>query len=316
MTDELYPRIAVLLPAYNEEATIAEVVSDYQKINGNVEVYVFDNNSTDRTSEFARNAGAIVAHEPKQGKGNVVRRMFADVDADVYLMADADGTYDAASSERLIDELVQNNLDMVVGVRVSDEKEAYRTGHRAGNKFLNGVVKVIFSDQFTDMLSGFRVFSRRFVKSFPADASGFEIETELTIHALEMRLPIKEIPTPYMSRPEGSVSKLRTYQDGFKILYMIIKLLKREKPFAFFGWVSVLLAMLAIVLFIPVLYTFLETGLVPRLPTAILSATLMIFSLISATAGIILKDLSRTAKEAKRLTYLSIQPPGSATKKD
>ena len=265
------PTVAVLIPCHNEEVAIGKVVRDFRSALPDACIYVYDNNSKDRTAEVARDAGAIVRRETLQGKGNVMRRMFADIEADVYVLVDGDDTYDAASAPRLIGELLQNNLDMVNGLRQCEAKEAYRLGHRFGNSLLTGTVSKLFGDRFLDMLSGYRVFSRRFVKSFPALASGFEIETELTIHALELRMPTAELPTPYRARPEGSMSKLRTFRDGFRILRTIAALVKRERPLSLFGGLCALLVGAAVILGIPIVNTFLETGLVPRFPTAILA---------------------------------------------
>jgi hypothetical protein len=298
------PVIAVLIPCYNEEVTIGKVVSDFRGALPGAEIYVYDNNSQDRTVAIARTAGAIVRKETLQGKGNVMRRMFADIDADVYVLADGDDTYDAASAPNLVNELLQNNLDMVNGLRQAQGKEAYRLGHRVGNMLLTGTVRKLFGDRFLDMLSGYRVFSRRFVKSFPAIAAGFEIETELTIHALELRMPTAEIATPYKGRPEGSASKLRTFHDGFRILRTIAVLLKRERPLSLFGSACVLLATTAIILAAPLISTYFETGLVPRFPTAILATGLMLLSFLSLACGLILDTVTHGRREMKWLAYL------------
>lgn len=299
-------RIAVLVPCYNEEVTIGRVVCDFQAAIPNSVIYVYDNNSSDRTSEVARGAGAIVRMETYQGKGNVVRRMFADIDADIFVLVDGDDTYSAASVTAMIERLIAEQLDMVVGTRVTEEKTAYRAGHRFGNKLLTGLVRLIFGRSFSDVLSGYRVFSRRYVKSFPALAKGFETETELTVHALELRMPVAEIPTPYRSRPEYSSSKLNTYRDGFRILTTIIRLYKTERPLAFFSIASALLATLSILLAYPLLVTYLHTGLVPRFPTAILSMGLMLLAFLSLSCGLILDTVTRGRLELKRLVYLSI----------
>lgn len=298
-------RIALVVPCYNEELTIAKVITDFKAAAPLIHCYVFDNNSSDRTVEIARHAGAQVYTVSHQGKGNVVRRMFADVDADIYVMVDGDATYEAAAVKRLIETLIQDNLDMVVGSRVSDTVEAYRPGHRWGNRALTGFVGMIFGQTFNDMLSGYRVFSRRFVKSFPAHAQGFEIETELNVHALELRMPVKEIATAYGARPAGSSSKLNTYRDGFRILMTIFKLFKAERPmtFYFLGFLACMGS--AIVLALPILTTYLETGLVPRLPTAVLCSALMIISFLSIACGFILDTVTRGRIEAKRFAYLN-----------
>lgn len=301
-------RIAVLLPCYNEAAAIAGVVRDFARALPSARIFVFDNASSDDTAEQARQAGAHVRHVALPGKGNVVRRMFADVDADVYLMADGDYTYHAPSAPRLVNELLVRGLDMVVGTRVHQEAEAYRPGHRFGNRMLTGAVGTIFGGQFSDMLSGYRVFSRRFVKSFPAMSRGFEIETELTIHALELRMPYAEVATPYGVRPEGSASKLRTYVDGTRILATIVRLFAVERPVRFYGLVSLLLALLALGLAFPILMTYLETGLVPRFPTAILSAGIGILSGLSLTAGLILETVTIGRRENRHLHYLASSP--------
>lgn len=299
-------RIAVLIPCFNEEIAIGKVVRDLRRALPEATVYVFDNNSRDRTVEFARAAGAVVCHVRPQGKGNVVRRMFADVDADVYLLVDGDDTYDAASAPRMVSSLVDGNLDMVVGGRVTQETAAYRSGHLLGNRLFTAFVAWLFGRGFTDILSGYRVFSRRFVKSFPALARGFEIETELTVHALELRMPIEELATPYKSRPEGSSSKLRTYRDGFRILRAIVTLFQRERPLAFFGAISFVLAAVAVALSIPLLITYAETGLVPRFPTAILASGIMLLAALSAVCGLILDTVTHGRREMKRLIYLGI----------
>lgn len=255
-------RIAVLLPCYNEAVTIAKVVADFQMSLPGAAVYVYDNNSSDGTGAIARAAGAVVRAEKRQGKGNVIRRMFADIDADIYVLADGDGTYSALFAPMLIDALISDELDFVNGSRVSTLSGAYRPGHQFGNRLLSGIVRWIFGPQFSDMLSGYKVLSRRFVKSFPAMSSGFETETELAVHALELRMPCAELPTPYSERPEGSVSKLNTVRDGARIMLMIVKLIKEERPLMFFGLFGLLFFTIATVLMVPVLMTFFETGLV------------------------------------------------------
>jgi glycosyltransferase involved in cell wall biosynthesis len=302
--------IAVLIPCYNEEATVAKVVADFQKALPDAQIYVYDNNSTDQTAERALSSGAVVRQEPLQGKGNVVRRMFADIEADIYVMVDGDDTYDAPSAPEMIRRLVADQLDMVNAARTTQEKEAYRAGHRLGNKVLTGIVGMIFGDRIGDMLSGFRVFSRRFVKSFPAHAAGFETETELTIHALELRMPIAEVATPYGSRPEDSESKLSTYRDGIRILWTIMRLVKEEKPFAFFSTLAAVLAIGALGTAWPkILLPYMETGEVTRLPTAILLTGMMVLSFLSFASGLILDTVTRGRKEAKRLHYLSLRAP-------
>ncbi|MBB6249614.1 glycosyltransferase family 2 protein [Nitrospirillum iridis] len=303
------PVVAVLVPCYNEEAAIAKVVADFKAALPDATVYVYDNNSKDRTVEVARAAGAVVRSEPLQGKGNVVRRMFADIEADVYVMVDGDDTYHAASAPALVDRLVVEQLDMVNGARVTEIEAAYRPGHRFGNVLLTSLVTMVFGKRTNDMLSGYRVFSRRFVKSFPALAGGFETETELTVHALELRMPIAEVETPYKDRPPGSVSKLSTYKDGFRILWMITKLVKEERPMLFFGGAALLLALLSVILGIPIFVTFVETGLVPRLPTAVLATSLMTLAFLALTCGLILDTVTRGRREMKRLRYLEIPAP-------
>ena len=299
-------RVAVLVPCYNEAVSIAQVVRDFRGALPAAQVYVYDNNSRDDTARLAREAGAIVCHETRQGKGHVVRRMFSDIDADIYVMVDGDGTYDAASAVAMVDELCCRNLDMVVGCRVDQQVEAYRPGHRFGNALLTGVVGRLFGRQFSDILSGYRVFSRRFVKSFPALSEGFETETEITIHALELKLPIGEIETPYGARAKGSVSKLNTYGDGLRILWLILTLYRREQPASFFGVASIVLLVLALVLAWPLVITYQETGLVPRLPTAVLATGLVLSALLSSACGLILDTVTRGRQELKRLIYLSM----------
>lgn len=303
------PRLAVLVPCYNEEAAIGSVVRDFRAALPDAVVYVYDNNSTDRTSAVAREAGAVVRFEPLKGKGNVVRRMFADIEADIYVMVDGDDTYHAPSAPGLIRHLIDQQLDMVNGARVSDIEAAYRPGHRLGNVVLTGLVTTVFGKRTADMLSGYRVFSRRFVKTFPALSSGFEIETELTVHALELRMPIGEVQTPYKDRPAGSQSKLSTFKDGFRILWMIGKLVKEERPMQFFSIIAGILALVSVVLAWPVVTTFLESGLVPRLPTAVLSMGLMIVGFLSLTCGLILETVTRGRREMKRLRYLELPAP-------
>lgn len=298
-------RIAVLVPCYNEEATVAAVVAGFRKALPSAEIYVYDNNSRDRTAAVAREAGAIVRSEGRQGKGNVVRRMFADVEADVYVLVDGDATYDARSAPRMIDRLLDDHLDMVVGLRIDQVQSAYRFGHRAGNRMLTGFLSSTFGHAFKDILSGYRVFSRRFVKSFPVLSDGFEIETELAVYALELSLPVAELETPYYARPEGSFSKLNTWRDGFRILGTMLKLYRSERPLRFFTAIGILLALASVILAIPIVITFIETGLVPRLPTAVLSMGLMIMALLSASSGLVLDTVTRGRREMKMLAYLS-----------
>jgi len=301
-------RIAVLVPCYNEEAAVATVVADFRKALPSAAIYVYDNNSRDRTAPVAREAGAIVRSERRQGKGHVVRRMFADVEADVYVLVDGDATYDAPSAPRMIDCLLDDHLDMVVGLRVDQVQAAYRLGHRTGNRMLTGFLASTFGHAFKDILSGYRVFSRRFVKSFPVLSDGFEIETELAVYALELSLPVAEIETPYYARPEGSFSKLNTWRDGFRILGTMVKLYRSERPLRFFAVIGGVLALAAVILAIPIVITFIETGLVPRLPTAVLSMGLMIMALLSVSSGLVLDTVTRGRREMKMLAYLS-QPP-------
>ncbi len=303
-------KTAVLIPCYNEEAAIAAVVRDFRTALPDATIYVYDNNSRDMTVEVAAAAGAVVRREPLQGKGNVVRRMFADIDADVYVLVDGDDTYHAPSAPLLIAKLIGEQLDMVNAQRISTADAAYRRGHVLGNRLLTGLVGGFFGKRTDDMLSGYRVFSRRFVKSFPALAGGFEIETELTVHALEMRMPFTEVPTPYKERPPGSVSKLSTYRDGLRILFMIGKLVKEERPMQAFGVAALVLALSSLLLAVPLIMTYIETGLVPRLPTAVLAAALMILSFLALTCGLILDSVTRTRREAKRLAYLAHPAPG------
>jgi glycosyltransferase involved in cell wall biosynthesis len=302
------PRIAVLVPCFNEEAAVATVVADFRGALPSAQIYVYDNNSKDRTAAVAREAGAEVRTERRQGKGHVVRRMFADIDADIYVLVDGDATYDAPSAPRMIDLLVNEHLDMVVGLRVDQNKAAYRAGHRTGNLLLTRFLADVFGRAFKDILSGYRVFSRRFVKSFPVLSDGFEIETELSVHALELALPVAEIETPYYARPEGSFSKLNTWRDGFRILGTMLKLYRSEKPLRFFTAIGIFLALVSIGLAIPIVITYLEKGIVPRLPTAVLSTGLMIVAILSMSSGLVLDTVTRGRREMKLLAYLS-QPP-------
>jgi glycosyltransferase involved in cell wall biosynthesis len=308
------PRIAVLIPCYNEEVAIGSTVAGFRAALPHAKIYVYDNNSKDRTMDVAREAGAIVRREPLQGKGYVVRRMFSDIEADVYLMTDGDATYDASAAQRMVDLLIEENLDMVVGKRVHTEASAYRAGHVLGNRMLTGFLAQLFGQRFTDILSGYRAFSRRFVKSFPALSAGFETETELTVHALTLSLPIAEIDTDYFARVEGSTSKLSTYRDGFRILRVMLALFKNERPVAFFGLASIVLAVISIGLSVPVVITYLETGLVPRFPTAILSSAIMLLAFLSIVCGLILDTVTRGRREMKRLAYLQVPAPQDALK--
>lgn len=299
-------RIAVLVPCYNEASTVAAVVAGFRAALPDAAIYVYDNNSADGTAEVARAAGAEVRFEKAAGKGNVVRRMFADVDADWYIMVDGDATYDASVAPHLVRTATEGGYDMVNVAREETGEKAYRRGHRFGNRLLTGLVGAIFGSRTRDMLSGYKVFSRRFVKSFPAMSIGFEIETELMVHVLETRLPVGEISAPYGERPEGSTSKLATYRDGFIILRLIGILVQRERPLEFFGAVAAALLLVALGLGLPVVWTFLETGLVPKLPTAVLSASLMLAAFLSFAVGLILSAITHTRREMKRLAYLSL----------
>ena len=305
------PRIAVLLPCYNEEAAIERTVAGFRAALPDAIVYVFDNNSSDRTIERARAAGAIVRIEKQQGKGNVVRRMFADVDADVYLMADGDLTYDPAAAAPMVAMLIADQLDMVVGTRKHEAAEAYRGGHVLGNRIFTGLLAGLFGRSFTDIFSGYRVFSRRFVKSFPVLSAGFEIETEMSVHALELRMPVGELETAYAARPEGSTSKLSTYRDGWRILKTIVTLYRIERPVLFFGSIGLGLLILGIILAIPLISTYLATGLVPRFPTAILITGLGIVATLCLFAGLILDTVTRGRREVRRLAYLAHPAPGN-----
>jgi len=305
-------RVAVLVPCFNEEAAVGQVIADFRRALPDAEIHVYDNNSSDRTAAIAREAGATVRSERRQGKGHVVRRMFADIDADIYLLVDGDATYHADSAPAMIAALAEGHLDMVVGQRVDQVEAAYRRGHRLGNRMLTGFLSEIFGQQFTDILSGYRVFSRRFVKSFPVLSDGFEIETELTVHALELALPVAEIATPYHARPAGSVSKLNTWRDGFRILNTIVKLYRSEKPLRFFALIGGLLATIALGLAVPLAVTYLEEGLVPRLPTAVLSTGLMILAMLCVSSGLVLDTVTRGRREMKLLAYLAQPAPGQS----
>jgi hypothetical protein len=301
--------IVVIVPCHNEAASIARVVADFQKALPEAVVIVCDNNSTDDTAEVARRAGALVRREHLRGKGNAVRRMFSDIEADIYVLVDGDDTYDHASAAKLVARLREEGLDMVVGARVATSDSAYRRGHRLGNYLLTKLVRVVFGDRVSDMLSGYRVLSRRFVKSFPALTEGFEIETELTVHALELRMPMAEMATPYRERPASSASKLNTFRDGWRILKTIVLLVKEERPLPFFSCLFALLALSSLVLAWPVFATYVETGLVPRLPTAVLSMGLMLLAFLSLACGAILDTVTRGRREMKRLHYLSVPGP-------
>jgi glycosyltransferase involved in cell wall biosynthesis len=309
---EVDPRgvtIAVLVPCMNEEAAIEKVVVAFKSSLPTATIYVYDNNSTDRTIEVARRAGAVVRRETLQGKGHVVRRMFSDIDADVYVLVDGDDTYDATAAPSMVNRLLDEQLDMVNGARQTQIQEAYRPGHRIGNAVLTGLVALIFGDRLHDLLSGYRVFSRRYVKSFPALSTGFETETELTVHALELRMPLAEVQTPYKDRPAGSVSKLRTFRDGFRILKTIVNLMKGERPLLFFSLTALILALLSLGLAIPVIVTYRQTGLVPRFPTAILSSGIMVVAFLCLFCGLILDTVTHGRREMKRLRYLEMEAP-------
>ena len=307
---ETASQVAVLVPCYNEERAIAKVVADFRAALPQAAIYVYDNNSTDGTVAAARAAGAVVRRETYQGKGHVVRRMFNDVEADVYVLVDGDATYDAPSAPAMIAKLVEERLDMVVGARIDREEAAYRPGHRAGNWLLTGFVAHMFGHSFTDILSGYRVFSRRFVKSFPILSGGFEIETELTVHALELELPVGEVATPYFSRPSGSASKLSTWRDGFRILWMVLRLYRAERPLSLFGAFGAALAIMSIGLALPVFVTYVQEGVVPRLPTAVLSTGLMLLAFLSFACGLILDTVTRGRREFKLIAYLALRAPG------
>ena len=303
------PRIAVLLPCYNEEAAIAQTVAGFRAALPGAIVYVYDNNSSDRTMEVARAAGAVVRSERMQGKGKVVRRIFADIDADIYVMADGDATYDPASAAAMVARVSDEGLDMIVGTRVHEAADAYRRGHVLGNRMMTGILAGLFGRSFTDIFSGYRVFSRRFVKSFPVLSAGFEIETEISVHALELKMPVGEVETRYFARPEGSVSKLSTWSDGYRIARTILTLYRIERPMLFFGVIAAVLALLALGLSVPLVVTYLETGLVPRFPTAILATGLMILAALCGFTGLILDTVVRGRREVRRLAYLGQPGP-------
>jgi glycosyltransferase involved in cell wall biosynthesis len=295
--------VAVLIPCMNEAVAIASVVADFKKALPGAAIYVYDNNSTDGTAEIAMKAGAFVGREPRAGKGNVVRRMFAEIDADIYIMVDGDGTYDASRAGALIERLSEDDADMVVAARIGAHDKHARRGHAFGNRLFNRIYTTTFGREFTDIFSGYRAFSRRFVKSFPAVSAGFEIETELSVHASQLRLPVAEIELPYRDRPEGSASKLSTFRDGLRILKTIIVLLKEYKPMYFFGAIASAGIILAVVLAVPIVIEFGQTGLVRRIPTAILCTGIVIVSILSVTAGVILDSIRRMRAEIKRLFY-------------
>ena len=312
MTSGLSPRIAVLLPCYNEEAAIERTIAGFRAALPAATIYVYDNNSKDRTVALATAAGAVVRTERQQGKGNVVRRMFADIDADVYIMADGDLTYDPSAAPPMIEMLLGEQLDMIVGTRKHEHAEAYRGGHVLGNKLFTGLLSGLFGRSFTDIFSGYRVFSRRFVKSFPVLSAGFEIETEMSVHALELRMPVGEIETAYGARPEGSASKLSTYRDGWRILRTIGTLYRVERPVLFYGGIGLLLLLAPLLLAVPLVVTYLDTGLVPRVPTAILVTGMTIVAVLCLFAGLILDTVTRGRREVRRLAYLAHRAPGVA----
>ena len=309
--DGAIPSVAILIPCYNESASIAATVAGFRTSLPNATVYVYDNNSIDDTVVRAKAAGAIVRAERQQGKGNVVRRMFADIDADVFVLVDGDATYDSTLAPAMVEQLLADNLDMVVGCRVSQAADSYRRGHRNGNALLSGMLALLFGRTFSDILSGYRVFSRRFVKSFPLLSSGFEIETEISVHALELKMPVSEIETPYFARGEGSTSKLSTYRDGWRILLTIISLFRTEKPLLFFGLIGATLAVLATILGVPLIEVYVRTGLVPRLPTAVIVTGLAILGALSWFAGLILDTVVRGRHEVRLLAYLAHRAPGT-----
>jgi glycosyltransferase involved in cell wall biosynthesis len=303
------PRIAVLIPCYNEEAAIAKVVRDFHASLPGAVIYVYDNNSRDATAARARETDAVVRFERRKGKGNVVRRMFADIEADIYVLVDGDDTYDASVAPALIDKLIDEDLDIVAGRREATGTTAYRPGHVLGNRLLTGLTSLMFGIKVADMLTGYRVMSRRFVKSFPAAAAGFGIETELTVHAVRIKVPMAEVPTRYKERPAGSASKLNTWRDGIRILFTIVGLMRRERPLIFFGSIFAFFALLSLAIGIPVVIEYFETGLVPRLPTAVLVTGMMMLAFLSLFTGLILDTVTRGRWEIKRLRYLAIPGP-------
>jgi glycosyltransferase involved in cell wall biosynthesis len=302
------PRVAVLIPCHNEAASIGKVVADFQNALPDAAVYVYDNNSVDGTVLLARAAGAEVRRERLQGKGNVVRRMFSDIDADIYILVDGDDTYDAGAAPGMVQMLRERQLDMVSAARYDPDGAAYRPGHRFGNLVLTSLVSAVFGGEITDLLTGYRAFSRRFVKSFPALANGFETETEFTVHALALNMPVQEVRAPYRNRAEGSCSKLNTYSDGLRILRAILLLIQLERPLQVFTFAAAAMFLLGIGLGVPVMVEFLATGLVPRLPTAVLATGLVLSSFIAAMSGLVLDAVSRGRKEMKRLAYLAVPP--------
>ncbi|MGH6979697.1 MAG: glycosyltransferase [Stellaceae bacterium] len=299
-------RIAILIPCYNEAAAIGGVVREFRAALPTATIHVYDNNSSDETVTVARAAGAVIGRETLQGKGHVVRRMFADIEADIYILADGDGTYDAASAPALVAAMAAERLDMVNGRREGAAAAAYRRGHRVGNFVLSRLIGHVFGNRVRDSLSGYKVFSRRFVKSFPAHASGFDVEPELIVHALELGMPVREIATPYRARPRGSESKLRTVRDGIRVLSTIAVLIKEERPLPFFGWIFLLLTAISLLLAAPIVATYSETGLVPRFPTAILATGIMLLAFLSLACGLILDTVTRGRREMKHMQYLSI----------
>jgi glycosyltransferase involved in cell wall biosynthesis len=302
-------KIAVLVPCYNEEAAIAKVVHDFRAALPGAAIYVYDNNSRDNTMARAAEAGATVRLERRQGKGNVVRRMFADIEADIYVLVDGDDTYDAGAAGQMVAQLITQGADILTAKRVHTAASAYRPGHVFGNKMLTGLTAMLFNVELSDMLSGYRVFSRRFVKSFPFTAEGFAIETELTVHAVRLMMPMSEMDTRYKERPVGSVSKLNTFRDGFRILGTIFYLVREERPLIFFATIAALFAAVAGIIGAPVVSDYVHTGLVPRLPTAVLATGLMVIAFLSLTCGLILDTVTRGRWEAKRMAYLAIPGP-------
>jgi glycosyltransferase involved in cell wall biosynthesis len=306
------PRVAVLIPCFNEAVAVPRVVAAFRAALPQATVFAYDNNSTDGTAALAAAAGAVVGREMLQGKGHVVRRMFADIEADYYVLVDGDDTYDAAAAPAMLRRAIEERLDMVTANRVTEAQAAYRPGHRFGNAVLTGLVARLFGAPVTDMLSGYRVFSRRFVKSFPALSSGFETETEFTVHALQLGMPVGELPTAYKERPAGSASKLRTYRDGARILQLIVMLVKDERPLPFFSIAGAVLFVLGLALGIPVVLEFVKIGAVPRLPTAIVAACLVMLSFLAFACGLILDSVARGRREMKRLAYLAVPLPATA----
>ncbi len=302
-------RIAVLVPCYNEEAAIATVVRDFRNHLPTATIYVYDNNSRDATAARAHAEGAVVRNEQRQGKGNVVRRMFADIEADIYVLVDGDDTYDAAAAPALIAKLVAESLDIVSGQRVATGQSAYRAGHVLGNRMLTGLTSLMFRVRLHDLLTGYRIMSRRFVKSFPFTAEGFGIETELTVHAVRLLMPMAEVETRYKERPVGSVSKLNTYRDGFRILFTIAALVREERPLVFFSSIFALLALASLLIGTPVVLDYVRTGLVPRLPTALLAVGFMVLAFLALASGLILDTVTRGRWEDKRMAYLAIPGP-------